>query len=168
MDPRQSEPSSVGSAEAEGAGKASRSPRFTRASAAWVATATALVLLVLLIVVILQNTTRVVVHFLRVLELHLTWDGVADRRRCRWCRGCSCWGCARDATTSERPSAPRSPGRLTQLRSDCRSYSKVIERKSNPSWHRAGLAVNQPPRCAFRRPAWRRQARCPATFSLLP
>jgi uncharacterized integral membrane protein len=39
------------------------SPRFTRASAAWVATAAALLLLILLIVFILQNTRRVAVHF---------------------------------------------------------------------------------------------------------
>jgi uncharacterized integral membrane protein len=39
-------------------------PRFTRASAAWVATAVALLLLVMLIVFILQNSTRVEVHYL--------------------------------------------------------------------------------------------------------
>lgn len=39
-------------------------PRLTRASAAWVATAAALLLLILLIVFILQNTTRVEVHYL--------------------------------------------------------------------------------------------------------
>lgn len=39
-------------------------PRVTRASAAWVATGAALVLLVLLIVFILQNSTRVEVHYL--------------------------------------------------------------------------------------------------------
>lgn len=39
-------------------------PRVTRASAAWVATATALLLLILLIAFMLQNTRRVEVHFL--------------------------------------------------------------------------------------------------------
>lgn len=39
-------------------------PRFTRASAAWVGTATALLLLILLIVFMLQNTRRVEVNFL--------------------------------------------------------------------------------------------------------
>jgi uncharacterized integral membrane protein len=39
-------------------------PRLTRASAAWVATAVALLLLVLLIIFILQNSTRVEVHYL--------------------------------------------------------------------------------------------------------
>jgi uncharacterized integral membrane protein len=37
---------------------------MTRASAVWVATGAALILLVMLIVFILQNPTRVVVHFL--------------------------------------------------------------------------------------------------------
>lgn len=41
-----------------------RPPRFTRASAAWVATAVSLLLLVLLIVFILQNSTKVEVQFL--------------------------------------------------------------------------------------------------------
>lgn len=41
-----------------------RPPRFTRASAAWVATAVCLVLLILLIVFILQNSTKVEVQFL--------------------------------------------------------------------------------------------------------
>jgi uncharacterized integral membrane protein len=41
-----------------------RSPRMTRISAAWVATAAALLLLVMLIVFILQNTARVEVHYL--------------------------------------------------------------------------------------------------------
>jgi len=41
-----------------------RAPRVTRASAAWVATGVALLLLVLLIVFILENSTRVEVHFL--------------------------------------------------------------------------------------------------------
>ena len=39
-------------------------PRFTRASAIWVATAAALLLLILLIVFMLQNSTKVEVHFL--------------------------------------------------------------------------------------------------------
>jgi uncharacterized integral membrane protein len=39
-------------------------PRFTRASAAWVATGAALLLLILLIVFMLQNSTKVEVHFL--------------------------------------------------------------------------------------------------------
>jgi len=41
-----------------------RAPRLTRASAAWVATAVAVLLLVMLIVFILQNSTRVEVHYL--------------------------------------------------------------------------------------------------------
>ena len=43
---------------------AEREPRLTRAGAAWVATAVALLLLVLLIIFILQNSTRVEVHYL--------------------------------------------------------------------------------------------------------
>lgn len=39
-------------------------PRFTRASAVWVATGAALLLLILLIVFMLQNSTKVQVHFL--------------------------------------------------------------------------------------------------------
>ena len=39
-------------------------PRLTRAGAVWVATAAALLLLVLLIVFMLQNSTKVEVHFL--------------------------------------------------------------------------------------------------------
>lgn len=39
-------------------------PRFTRASAVWVATGAALLLLVLLIVFMLQNSTKVEVRFL--------------------------------------------------------------------------------------------------------
>jgi len=50
--------SSVSSPDARGA------PRFTRASAAWVAVGAALLLLILLIVFMLQNSTRVEVHFL--------------------------------------------------------------------------------------------------------
>jgi uncharacterized integral membrane protein len=41
-----------------------RPPRFTRASAVWVATGMALLLLILLIVFVLQNSTRVEVQFL--------------------------------------------------------------------------------------------------------
>lgn len=43
---------------------ARRPPRFTRASAAWLATAVALLLLILLIVFILQNSTKVEIEFL--------------------------------------------------------------------------------------------------------
>lgn len=50
-----------GSAEAPTKG---RPPRMTRAGAVWVAVAAALLLLVLLIVFILQNPTKVDVHFL--------------------------------------------------------------------------------------------------------
>ncbi len=49
---------------AAGATPPQTSPRFTRASAAWVATAAALLLLVMLIVFILQNPTSVDVHYL--------------------------------------------------------------------------------------------------------
>lgn len=41
-----------------------RTPRFTRASAVWVATGAALLLLILLIVFVLQNSTSVEVQFL--------------------------------------------------------------------------------------------------------
>ncbi|GAA1246147.1 hypothetical protein GCM10009657_22630 [Oryzihumus leptocrescens] len=41
-----------------------RAPRLTRASAVWVAIAAALVLLIMLIAFMLQNTTKVEVHFL--------------------------------------------------------------------------------------------------------
>lgn len=50
--------SSVGSPDRRGPA------RFTRASAAWVAVGGALLLLILLIVFMLQNSTRVEVHFL--------------------------------------------------------------------------------------------------------
>lgn len=50
--------SGAGSPDARGAS------RFTRASAAWVAVGAALLLLILLIVFMLQNSTRVDVHFL--------------------------------------------------------------------------------------------------------
>jgi uncharacterized integral membrane protein len=43
---------------------ATRAPRVTRASATWAATGVALLLLILLIVFILQNSTKVEVHFL--------------------------------------------------------------------------------------------------------
>lgn len=43
---------------------ASGAPRFTRASAVWVATGAALLLLILLIVFMLQNSTKVQVQFL--------------------------------------------------------------------------------------------------------
>lgn len=55
--------SQSGSAEAPGSG---RPPRMTRASAVWVAVAAALLLLILLIVFMLQNSTKVEVHFLGV------------------------------------------------------------------------------------------------------
>lgn len=58
----------TGSTETPSSGDSSRpslgAPRFTRASAVWVATGTALLLLVLLIVFMLQNSTKVEVHFL--------------------------------------------------------------------------------------------------------
>ena len=58
----------TGSTEAPHSGDASRpepgSPRLTRASAIWVATGTALLLLILLIIFMLQNSTKVRVHFL--------------------------------------------------------------------------------------------------------
>ncbi|HET6916577.1 MAG TPA: lipopolysaccharide assembly protein LapA domain-containing protein [Acidimicrobiales bacterium] len=41
-------------------------PRLTRTSAVWVATGAALLLLILLIVFMLQNSTKVTVHFLGV------------------------------------------------------------------------------------------------------
>ena len=50
----------------EDSSPARRAPRFTRASAAWLATGVALVLLILLIVFILQNSTKVEVQFLGV------------------------------------------------------------------------------------------------------
>lgn len=56
-----SPPPERGSAEAPAKG---RPPRMTRAGAVWVAIAAALILLVLLIVFILQNPTKVNVHFL--------------------------------------------------------------------------------------------------------
>lgn len=52
------------SAAATTSAPARRPPRFTRASAAWLATAVALLLLVLLIVFILQNSTKVEIEFL--------------------------------------------------------------------------------------------------------
>jgi uncharacterized integral membrane protein len=58
------EPEPPSGASAEPPEVPNSSPRFTRASAAWVATAAALVLLVLLIVFILQNSARVDVRFL--------------------------------------------------------------------------------------------------------
>jgi uncharacterized integral membrane protein len=42
-------------------------PRLTRASAIWVATGAALLLLILLIVFMLQNSTKVEVHFLGLI-----------------------------------------------------------------------------------------------------
>jgi len=66
-DPNSAQPKTPGpepSTSAPSATPAERAPRFTRASAAWVATAVALLLLVMLIVFILQNSTRVEVHYL--------------------------------------------------------------------------------------------------------
>lgn len=58
----------TGSTETPSSGKGSRpapgAPRLTRASAVWVATGAALLLLILLIVFMLQNSTKVEVHFL--------------------------------------------------------------------------------------------------------
>jgi uncharacterized integral membrane protein len=48
----------------DGSQSAPGAPRLTRASAVWVATAAALLLLILLIVFVLQNSTKVEVHFL--------------------------------------------------------------------------------------------------------
>ena len=67
-----SDPSSVHSSEEPTAAPASepsiptegRAPRMTRVSVVWVATGVALLMLVMLIVFILQNPTRVVVHFI--------------------------------------------------------------------------------------------------------
>lgn len=71
-DPSSSDPSSEPAQQptepspgsAAGATPPQTSPRFTRASAAWVATAAALLFLVMLIVFILQNPTSVDVHYL--------------------------------------------------------------------------------------------------------
>lgn len=67
-DPRPSSPSDKRSTEAppvqDGVPAAPDAPRLTRASALWVATGTALLLLILLIVFVLQNSTKVEVHFL--------------------------------------------------------------------------------------------------------
>ena len=67
-DPLPSRPPDEGATETPAVGDESRrapgAPRLTRASAAWVATGAALVLLILLIVFMLQNTTKVEVHFL--------------------------------------------------------------------------------------------------------
>jgi uncharacterized integral membrane protein len=63
-----SPPSDEGSTETpstvDGSPPAPVRPRFTRASAVWVATGASLLLLVLLIVFVLQNSTKVEVHFL--------------------------------------------------------------------------------------------------------
>ncbi len=60
-DPPPSTPSDEGSTETPPEPGA---PRLTRASAVWVATGAALLLLILLIVFILQNSTKVEVHYL--------------------------------------------------------------------------------------------------------
>jgi uncharacterized integral membrane protein len=61
-------PSDESSTEAPASGArpvdARGASRFTRASAAWVAVGAALLLLILLIVFMLQNSTKVEVHFL--------------------------------------------------------------------------------------------------------
>lgn len=67
-DPVPSRPPDEGATETPPVGDGSRpatgAPRLTRASAVWVATGAALVLLILLITFMLQNTTKVEVHFL--------------------------------------------------------------------------------------------------------
>jgi len=50
--------------QSQSAPTSKRAPRLTRAGAAWVATAFALLLLVMLIIFILQNPTRVEIHYL--------------------------------------------------------------------------------------------------------
>lgn len=66
--PPPSSPSDEGSTETtsvrDGSTTAPGVARHTRASAVWVATAAALLLLILLIVFMLQNSTKVEVHFL--------------------------------------------------------------------------------------------------------
>lgn len=67
-DPPPPSRSDEGSAETPSSGDvaapATGAPRFTRASAVWVATGAALLLLILLIVFMLQNSTKVDVTFL--------------------------------------------------------------------------------------------------------
>lgn len=58
------EPSDAPAHPADGTTSAQAPARITRVSAVWVATAAALVLLILLIVFVLQNSTKVEVHFL--------------------------------------------------------------------------------------------------------
>ena len=58
------EPSTAPAPAADGTMSAQAPPRITRVSALWVATAAALVLLILLIIFVLQNSTKVEVHFL--------------------------------------------------------------------------------------------------------
>lgn len=58
------EPTGAPATEPDSSSTKVGAPRMTRASAVWVATGAALLLLVMLIVFILQNPTRVVVHFL--------------------------------------------------------------------------------------------------------
>lgn len=66
--PPRSAPSGDGSTETPPSGNGSPAapgvPRLTRASALWGATGAALLLLVLLIIFMLQNSTKVEVHFL--------------------------------------------------------------------------------------------------------
>jgi len=66
--PSPSTPSGEGAPETPSLGDGSPhppgGPRFTRASAAWVATGAALLLLILLIVFMLQNSMKVEVHFI--------------------------------------------------------------------------------------------------------
>ena len=57
-------PQPPGSPTSEPTPRSPGGPRRTRASAVWVATGSALLLLILLIVFMLQNSTKVEVHFL--------------------------------------------------------------------------------------------------------
>jgi uncharacterized integral membrane protein len=61
---RSDESSIHASSSGAGSSTARGAPRFTRAGAAWVAVGVALLLLILLIVFMLQNSTKVDVHFL--------------------------------------------------------------------------------------------------------
>src|SRR5687768_841360 len=62
--PRKDEGSTEAPTSDAGSPTAHAAPRLTRASAIWVATGAALLLLSLLIVFMLQNSTKVAVHFL--------------------------------------------------------------------------------------------------------
>jgi uncharacterized integral membrane protein len=63
---RSDEGSTDEAASGAGSPPARGAPRLTRASAVWVATGAALLLLILLIVFILQNSTKVEVHYFRM------------------------------------------------------------------------------------------------------